>query len=307
MCGWGHCTGVYFEFLYLQPTGVDMVHAQQQDGIGAGPGTVPFGRIGAVDPDYEPGVRVGFSIALDACSSICGSYAYFESDSVQQTFPPAIPGGVGAVGSLVHHPATLLTASGGPVTGFYNIDFQLGDIEYRRLLRACDRYWLNYSVGLRYAHLEQEFLQMGVFGGGLAGAIDTQTGIWFDGAGLKLGLDGERLIGCRGLSVYGKTSVAPTVGQFFSRYTMTNTTTSALLSEAVWNDDRFVTLLDYEVGVAWTSCNGCLRASLGYMAQFWYNAITTPEFVDAVQADNYVDIGDTISFDGVTARIEVRF
>jgi len=39
----------------------------------------------------------------------------------------------------------------------------------------------------------------------------------------------------------------------------------------------------------------------------WFNIVSTPVFVDAVQADNYVDVDDTISFDGLVGRAEVRW
>jgi hypothetical protein len=65
--------------------------------------------------------------------------------------------------------------------------------------------------------------------------------------------------------------------------------------------------VDFELGLAWTSCNQKWRLSAGYLAQFWFNTLTTPEFVNAVQTNNYTDRGDTLSFDGATARIERRF
>ena len=303
---WGHCTSVWGEFLFLHPTGADMVHAQQQDGIG-GAGTVPFGQIGVTDPHHEPGYRVGGNLALSNCSSISLSYTFFESDSRSRVNAPIIPGGGGAVGSLVHHPGAAITASAGPVDAEYYVDFQLGDVEYRRLLFGDNYGWMNYSVGARYAHLDQEFDQAGIFAGGATGLIHTSTDVEFDGGGAMFGLDGERRFGRRGLSLYGNVGVSPIVGQFSSIYTLTNETTDQLLTEARWKDDRFVTIVDFEIGVAWTSRNKLWRVSSGYTASFWYNTVTTPTFVDAVQANNYVDIGDTLAFDGVTTRLERRF
>lgn len=303
---WAHRTGVFGEFLYLQATGVDMVHAQQQDGTG-GAGTVPFGKIAATDPDYEPAFRVGGVIARSDCSSVALSYTHYESDSVDSVVAPFVSGGGGAVGSLVHHPGAAITASPGPVTGAYGIDFQLADYEYRRLLLGDNCGWLNYSVGGRYAHLEQDFLQSGLFGGGSAGVINTMTDIEFDGGGATFGLDGEYVVGRRGFSVYSSIGVAPVVGQFSTHYDMYNESTDAYLALAEWKDDRFVTILDLEVGVAWTGPCRRWRFSAGYVASFWYNVITTAEFIDAVQANNYTDVGDTLSFDGLSARIERRF
>jgi hypothetical protein len=306
-----HRTGVFGEFLYLHATGVDMVHAQQQNGIG-GAGTVPFGKVGAADPHYEPAFRVGGALALSNVSSVTASYTHFESDSVSTVDAPVIPGGGGAVGSLVQHPGAALTASPGPVTGFYGIDYQLADGAYRRLLFGDGAGWVNYSVGGRYAHLDQNFLQTGDFGGGNAGVINTRTDIQFDGGGALFGLDGEHFIGRRGFSVFGGLNVSPIFGQFSSAYQLHNITTDTALAIAEWKDDRVVTLLEYQAGLAWTSPCYKWRLSAGYVAQFWYNAVSTADFVNAVQTNNYTHSGDsrvadTISFDGLAARVERRF
>lgn len=305
-CAFGHCTSVWGDFLFLHPTGADVAHAQQQNGIG-GAGTVPFGIVGEADQDYEPGVRVGGVINMSPCSSIALAYTYFESETASSVVPPIVPGGGGAVGSLVHHPGAGVLASVGPVDAAYAIDFQLAEIEYRSLLWGDELGWVNYSAGLRYAKLEQDFAQLGAFSGGQGGAINTTTSSDFDGGGALFGLDGERRIGCKGFSFYGNAGISPVFGQFTTTYSMNNESTDVLLADSRWKDDRCVAILDYELGLAWTSCSGCLRLSAGYMAQFWYNTITTPELIDAVQATNYTDVGDTLSFDGAVTRVEVIF
>jgi hypothetical protein len=291
------------EFLYLHPTGVDMAHAQQQNGIG-GAGTVPFGYIGATDFHHEPGVKIGGDMAVSCTTSIAATYTWFESNAVSSVYAPTIPGGGGAVGSLVHHPGAAVTASVGEVHARSVLDFQLADAEYRMRLRQGPCYWINSGVGLRFANLEQNFGQTGVFSGGQGGAIDTQSDIDFNGGGLKVGIDGGRNLGNRGFSVYGRAGVSPLVGEFNSRYTMYNNSTATLLAQADWNDDRFVTLLDYEVGIAWSGPRRRWRFSTGYTATHWFNAVTTASFIDNVQANNYVGGNQTISFDGLTARVE---
>jgi len=298
---WEHRSSVFGESLYLHPTGVDMAHAQQQNGLG-GAGTVPFGRIGTLDLHHESAFRSGFNWALDSCSSFAASYTKLDTDAIDEVVPPAIP--AGAVGSLVHHPGTLLTASVGPVRATYAIDFELAEVDYRRLWFGSDSGWVNYFLGARYGRLGQQFRQQGVFGGALGGAIDTTTEIDFDGGGLVIGLDFERRFGWHGFSMYGRTSAAALVGDFRSDYSMLNRTTSVQLALARWEDSRCVPMLDCELGVAWTSWGGHLRISAGYTAMFWFNAVTTPEFVRAVQDNDYADVGDTISFDGLIGRAE---
>ncbi len=293
------------DYLYLQVSGVDVAHAQQQDGIG-GAGTVPFGDVGTLDTDFEDGYRIGFSAACGPCSGFTWSYTYYESSTDDTLDPPVIGGGSGAVGSLVHHPGAAITASAGPVDAFYDIDFQMTDLMYRTALACSPCHSVNYSLGVQYGHLEQNFTQFGIFSGGQSGIIDTFTTIDFDGGGLKTGIDAERRIH-GGLSIYGRLSGAVMSGQFSSRYTMLNSTTEVLLAQVNWKDDRVVSHVEYEIGLGWMSASEHWRFATGYMFSHWMNAVTTPEFIDAVQADSYTDVGDTITFDGFVTRIEARW
>jgi hypothetical protein len=297
---------VWGDFLWLHPTGVDMAHAQQQNGIG-GAGTVPFGEIGVVDPDFDIGFRVGGELRFDPKESVFGSYTWFRSNSTSSVVAPTIPGGGGAVGSLVQHPGAAITASAGPVGATYDIDFQLAEINCRYLIE-CTRYSeLSAYWGGRFADLKQTFRQTGDFGGGQAGTIDTSTNIKFDGGGPMVGLAGERLIGQTRLSSYGHISAAAMEGQFSSHYLMNNSTTATLLAQSDWNDDRIVPMLDYELGIAWTAPSNHLRLAVGYMASHWFNIVSTPTLVDAVQANNYVNVHDTLSFDGLVGHAELRW
>jgi hypothetical protein len=297
---------IFGDVLWIHPTGVDMAHAQQQDGLG-GAGTVPFGEIGVVDPDYDLGFRVGGEVRLSADAGVFVAFTLFESDATSSVVAPTIPGGGGAVGSLVHHPNASITASAGPVNADYDIKFLLGDVAYRQILwRTCVHY-VSVFAGARFAQLDQEFLQSGTFGGGQGGVVDTSTFIEFTGIGPMAGIDGARQIGTTRFSVYGRSLLAAISGEFDSRYRMFNRTTSVLLAESMWKDDRIMPMLDYEIGVAWTSPQGHLRLAAGYMVSHWFNVVSTPTWVDAVQADNYVDVDDTLSFDGVVGRVEWIF
>jgi hypothetical protein len=297
---------VFAEAMWIHPTGADVAHAQQQNGIG-GAGTVPFGEIGVADPSYDIGFRLGGEVRLAADAGVFASYTFFEGDAMSSVSAPNIPGGGGAVGSLVHHPGAAITGSVGPVDASYDIDFQLGDVAYRKLLyRNCNQY-VSVFAGARFAQLEQDFVQNGIFGGGLGGAIQTATDVEFTGAGPMAGIDGAHQIGVTRFSVYGKALAASLTGQFDSNYRMFNDSTATLLAESMWQDDRIVPMLEYELGVAWTSPQGHLRLALGYMVSYWFNTVTTPVFIDAVQADNYVDVGDTLSFDGAVGRVEWVF
>ena len=147
---------VWGEALWIHPTGVDMAYAQQQNGLG-GAGTVPFGSIGVVDPEYDLGFRVGAQVRFAPKEAIFGQYTWFESSTDSSLTAPVIPGGGGAVGSLVHHPGAALTASAGPITATYDIDFTLADLAYRYYV-ACTRTGeVSVFAGGRYGTLDQRF------------------------------------------------------------------------------------------------------------------------------------------------------
>jgi len=88
---------------------------------------------------------------------------------------------------------------------------------------------------------------------------------------------------------------------------MRNQVGDVRLAQAAWEDNRVVGLVEYEIGISATTPKNCCRVSIGYMVQHWTNMITHPEFIDAVQADNYTNLGDTLTFDGFSARLEGRF
>ena len=219
------------------------------------------------------------------------AYTFFESDAVSFVEAPIVPGGGGAVGSLVHHPGAAIIASAGPVRGEYEIDFQLAEIEYRRLLVGDAAAGSTTALASGTPIWSRSSSRTGVFGGSPGRRHQHAGHSDFDGGGACSASTASGSSAAESFSLYGNAGVSPVVGQFYAAYSMYNESTDVLLAERRWKDDRFVTILDYEVGLAWTSCSGCLRLSAGYMAQFWYNTITTPELVDAVRATNYTDVG----------------
>ncbi len=297
---------IWGEALWLHPTGVDMAHAQQQNGLG-GAGTVPFGNIGVVDPGYELGFRAGAEVRFSPKGAIFGQYTWFTSSASDSLGAPTIPGGGGAVGSLVHHPGASLTASAGPVDATYDIDFQLADLAYRYFVSCSRTGEVSVFAGGRFGKLKQDFGQFGNFGGGAGGDIDTTTSIDFTGGGPIAGIAAEHLIDSSRFSVYGKGLVAALTGTFDSHYQMFNDSTDTTLAISNWSDDRIVPMLEYELGIKWTGPQNHWRVALGYMASYWFNIVSTPVWADAVQADNYVNVSDTIAFDGAVGRVEFRW
>jgi len=295
---WAHRTMVFGDLLFLQARDVDLVYAVPTDGVV--PATsVPVGPVAVADPDYEAWFRGGFGVALSRCSSLGLAYTHYESttnDAVAINAPNVIF-------PLVVDPATVnALAFGQAAAAQYDIDFQLLDLDVRRLLGGGSRHAVNYSVGARYGHMDQDFRAVFAAQPGFT-AVDTRIG--FDGGGPRFGIDGERLLGDSGFTIYGKTAASFLAGQYRATFLQTNAFTGVQAFTA-WNDDRIVPILEYEVGLGWISPSGRVRLATGYTMSAWFNSLTTGTLIDAEQTFDFVDVHDTITFDGFVARIEFR-
>lgn len=324
-CGrslWQHRSGVFGEYLYLRPTGVDMAYAFQQNAP-----TGPAGAVGVVHPDYSSGFRLGGSLALDCTSSIVASFSSFDSPSASSLTAPTGVGPGANVASLVLNPGTdTAGTTATSIASTYGINFKMATIDYRHLLIGSDCFAVNYSVGVAYGHLGQNFQSVGSFAPPL-GTIQNTTAIHYDGGGLRYGLDFQRALGRHGLSIYGKSFVDILFGQFDASYQQVDVTTTAIQAASTYRSDRVLPILETELGLAWTSCGGHIRISGGYYNSFWFNAITTGQYIQAVQSTSgptnlpptqavpasipgvsgYNNLGQTIAFDGLVARLEVRY
>lgn len=294
-----HRSGIFGEYLYLDAKGTDVSYAQPRDGLD--PATsVPVGATGVVLPSYHSGYRVGFSAALGACSSVVGtftSYASRASNDISTDVPNSLF-------SLVAHPSTNTAASNSLVANAkYDIDFRLADVDYRAVIAGGPRWVLNYNVGARYGHLDQDLLAQQPIAPGIT---SVNTNIDFDGGGPRIGLDGERHALRRGVFVYGRAFASFLAGRFTADYTQFNT--FALTQAATsWRNDRIVPVLEYEAGIGWASRRGGLRLSAGYYVAAWYNTVTTPEWIQAVQNSNFTNVGNNITFDGLVTKAELRW
>lgn len=288
---------LFGEFLYLRPRDAEVVYAIPIDAIGGNP-PIQVGPTGLVDPDYEPGFRVGFSFALDECSELRTTYTHFES----QTFDEASASAPYVLRSMVLHPSSANAATDWlRGSASYDVDFDLADLDYRRILSCGPAHVLNYLVGVRYAGLQQDFGS--VFTS--LGDETVETRVGFDGGGIRVGLDGERHIGNCGFMLYGRAAASFVAGDFRARYTQQQL--GVTIVDTTWKAGRVVSMLDLELGFGWTSPAGRYRLTGGYVFSGWYNTVKTGDYIRAVQANDFAGLGDTMTFDGLVVRAELRF
>lgn len=295
LCGWD----VFGEFLYLRARNAEVAYGVPI--VTPQPFPMPEvqrGAVGVVDQEYHAGFRAGLGFTLHDEACVRVSYSQFDSttDDAISTNPPR------GIVALTVHPGTqsadtlFLTAS-----ATNHIAFEFLDVDYRRTWRNGASYALDWVAGARYAHLDQDFTAT------YRNLVTDQvrTAIDFDGGGLRLGLEGE----CwnhHGFSFYGKGAASFLAGEFRADYFHGNTPQPEILSTS-WQAGRIVSILDMELGLAWTSPGGHWRVTSGYLFSGWFNTVNTQWFIDRVRANNFNELSEGLGFDGLSVRAELRF
>lgn len=146
-----HRSGIFAETLFLRRGNVDVVYATEQTSFDPNLAS-PTGPIGRVNIDQGTGFRIGASWALDENASVVGTYTWLESDTEHAI--TAVQGNV--LNLEVGHPSVVTSgATSLRAASHYDLDFQLADLDYRAVLGGNRDAVVNYTVGLRYAHLTQ--------------------------------------------------------------------------------------------------------------------------------------------------------
>lgn len=302
-----HRTSVFGAFLFLQPRDAAVAYAVPIDGAIFPPPENPIqvGPVAATEPDYAPGIRIGGSWAIEQCTSLVGTYTYFESHASHQVEAEAPL----VLRSLVAHPGTLNAAADYlAAAADQNIEFQTVDLDYRSIWRLSKRNVVHWSVGARYAQLNQDFdARFGETGT----TDDVLTAVDFDGAGVRLGLDAERHHCGPGIMLYGRGALSFVAGRFRSSY-FQGSDMDPQIVDTTFSSDRVVPILDVEVGAGWQSSCGRFRVTAGYVLNLWFNTLTSDSWIRSVQQNSFVGQADavswdTLTFDGLTARVEYRF
>jgi hypothetical protein len=300
--GWCHRLSFFADFLYLRARDSEVAYAVEVNSVVAPPAVpVQVGPVGVADHDYEPSWRAGVTYVLDTYSSITAQYTMFEGDTYSRTDRTSGIIGSEVVG-LVFHPGTAEASDGGIFSDArYNISYDAIDFDYRELISYDCFHETNFLLGTRYVELEQRLnMQLPINGN-----ETVATDIDFYGAGARMGLESVRY-SRRGLFGYGKGHGSLLVGEFRADYDQGDTFDASVVDTA-WRAGRMVPVLDLELGLGWTSSNGYWRFSAGYLYSAWFNVVKTDEFIDAVQANNFTGLSDTMTFDGFVARVESRF
>jgi hypothetical protein len=302
--------GAFGQYLYLRPRDTEIAFAVPGQGpivMGGMPApAVPQGQALVLDPDYSLGFRAGVFLPLDGCTSLQLAYSDFESDtqnggrlSAQQInqninfFP------------LLLHPRTILpnNATNVRAEGELDVDFEMIDLDTRVVLWDTGRLNLTGYGGARWAHLEQDVAVAYTVNGGTIVRINAE----YDGLGPHFGLDGYGTVGCWGFGYYARSELSLLYGASrgeFRQFQQNNAANPQAFTN--WKADRLSPLYEMELGFQWMDPHKHVRLSIGYLTSVWFNVISAEEVSQGLQGNEFDDLSDTITFDGLTARAEFR-
>ncbi len=292
------CDWTFFgEWLFLQPRGADAVFALRGTAC-AGLGPAPL--LGAEQIDF--GAYSGFNVGLakrlcDGCSEIAFNWMHFESDEHDRA--TAIPPQTLFPLLVLDPDVTCNAATSSFARASQSIDFDRAAIDYRSYSNYnCINF--DWVVGFAYGQLNQDLS---------ARYDDTRlvrvsTDSW--GYGAHIGAGGEYGSGCiRGFSHLDLTLLASNAK---ARYRQTEKLGVVPVVADIQQDiDRIIPVLDFQLGVAVDVCQNTVL-KVGYLYSAWFNVVTTPDFVRDVQRLNFDSgSGDTLTFDGLFARVEITW
>ena len=298
---WCRTWNIWGEFLYLRSRDSEVTYGVETNTAVAPPTPpVQVGRVGMIDQTHDPGFRFGVTYGLDETSSLTASWAMLESHRTDRIDRTSLSN---VIESMVLHPTTVAASSSGTfATGIHDIDFDLVDLEYRGQLSSSEVTKTNYVIGLRYVNLQQQFLH----NTDIIGSQSVDTDIDFHGLGVRLGLEGERFRHKSRCFFYGKTYVNFIPGEFNAKFDQGQAFDASVV-DTLWEAGRIVSIWDLELGLGHVCKSERWSMSLGYSFSAWTNVVKTDEFINAVQTNNFLDLGETMTYDGLVARLEGRF
>lgn len=296
----GYEWAFFGEFMYLRARDAEVAFAVETNSAVAPPAIpIPTQPLGIVDQDFQPAFRGGVSVSLDYCSSLTAQYTMFESDTFNRV--DLITTG-NEIQNLLTHPTTAQAAQGGLYSDArYTISYDLIDVDYRKIVSSSCCHQTHLLIGARYGSMEQQLLSNLP----ILGTETVDTDIDFIGAGVRFGLEHERQLK-RGFLAYGKLHGSLLAGEWTADYDQ-GSNFDASIVDTHWSAGRVTPVVDLEVGVGWTAKSGFWRFNAGYLYSAWFNSVATDDWVDSVRRHNFVDPNSTITFDGLTARVETRF
>jgi streptolysin S family bacteriocin protoxin len=289
------------ELMYISPRNLNLAFAVPVDGCVT---LNPVGAVSQVSPDDSFTFRVGLEYAVNCNTSVGVSYTRLHNE--EETAVEAPPGSilqslVTIVGDGCVEDSTTQLAG-----ARYSLEYDIIDIDVRNVLYSCNNVNIVWLIGGRIMRYEQDFASQ------FTTLTDTfvTSNVSLDlGYGPRVGLEGEIGLTC-GWSAYAKTAVTFLYGSIDASYLQFNSA-AGVQATTSFKQERVMTILDFEAGLAWTNCDGSIRVAAGFLVSQWYNALTVPGVIDSLRAGNFNrhedSLNDLIQIEGGVLRVEFRF
>jgi hypothetical protein len=267
---------------------------------------VPQGSVVVLDPDYSEGYRAGVFLPLPDCASVQLTYTHYESDTQNSralTGDEILQNTV--LFPLLLHPLTFLpgNATNVQADGTLSTELELFDADTRLLLWDNGRLSLTGYAGVRWADLNQDLAAIYSINQGTV--VEARAS--FEGQGPRLGVDGYGSIGCWGFGYYARSELNFLYGAVkgdYRQYQLNNPANPQIFTD--WKADRIAPVYELELGLQWMGPKKRLRLSAGYLMSVWFNVLKAEDVIQGVQENHFDDLSDSITFDGLAARVEFK-
>ncbi len=221
------------------------------------------------------------------------------------------------LGQLANNPGNgqSFSANTGVTANILDLDFSkclsLGGPQGACDACFCPRWDLRWSAGVRFADISRfdNNVVSDANGNGVKfGSIDAR----FVGAGPRVGVQGRRYFGCKGLfSLYAKASQGLLIGDYRmsrSRSTPTDGEVSAQTLNQLDTFSRMVPVTDIEVGGTWQIAPYTF-ISAGYFLQCWWDLGQGETISGSSFGSSFgpLDTANILGFDGLFVRGEMLF
>ncbi len=264
--------------------------------------------------DYQSSYRFygGYRLC-DCCGEVRFTFTRFQSDGTAQS--PAANANNQYLGPL----ETIAVVNGDFLQGSASVDVKSYDLDFARTIPlgsdfcgscdgCCDPCWcpawdLQWFGGVRFADVSWDRVMRSRSS---ANALrrSAHTRMDFDGAGARIGLQGRRYIGRRGLaSVYAKGELSVLLGDVNYTTTSTDAANPGVVPVRRASFTRIIPVTDIEVGGSLHLSRATVSA--GYLFSAWHDLGMGDWYDYGIQL-NYDD-ANILGFDGYFIRAEVAY
>jgi hypothetical protein len=287
----GGAVFVRAEYLLMQPRRRALDFAivdPNQDGK-------PEGSIESLTWQSDSGLRVGGGYRLTEGWELGAYYTYLYSKTNQSL---AAPNG-GTLYATLTHPGFVDAVD--TATANSSFKYNVLDVEIGRRFPVGDSLCVWLGTGGRFAWIDQKLSV--VYNGQSAFQDQVTSPIYFDGAGVRVGGEGQWTI-THGFGLYSKAYGSLLAGDFRTSLRETNNAGSSVITDVSDRFEKVVPVVEFGIGIAWQ--NEWVRARLGYEISDWIGLVDSPDFVHDYTNKLSHRTGD-VSLDGLTFEVELTF